>query len=318
MGMGRIRIARKDLPRRMYFDHGAYYFRGKDNKRVTLGRDYAEAMRKYVDLVQPAPTRQRLGDVMDVYLREKVPAKRERTRADYLDAITRLRPVFGDMWPEDLEPKHVYQYLHKRDAKVRANREIAVLSNVMQQAVEMGLINLNPCRQVRRNHEPRKGGVASDAQVTAFKPYCPEWLQAYIDLKMLVGLRQGDMLTLTMFNIRDDGLFCQTSKADKGLLFAWSPALQSAVNNCKALRRKPSDQRLFAMSQNTFKAAWQYAMGKAVAGGMVRFAEKDIRSKVACEALDMGRDATTMLGHSTDAVTRRHYVRGTRKVLPLR
>jgi hypothetical protein len=48
-----------------------------------------------------------------------------------------------------------------------------------------------------------------------------------------------------------------------------------------------------------------------------RFAENDLRAKVAGAAIDKGMDAASMLGHSTDAVTRRHYIRGTRKVLPL-
>ena len=48
-----------------------------------------------------------------------------------------------------------------------------------------------------------------------------------------------------------------------------------------------------------------------------RFAENDLRAKVAGAAIDKGMDAASMLGHSTDAVTRRHYIRVTRKVLPL-
>ena len=49
-----------------------------------------------------------------------------------------------------------------------------------------------------------------------------------------------------------------------------------------------------------------------------RFAENDLRAKVASDAIDLGLDATSMLGHSSDAVTRRHYIRGTRKVSPLK
>ena len=82
MSMGRARQHRKDLPRRVYFHHGAYSFRAPDGKRIHLGRDLASALRAYGDLVQPAIGRQNLGAVMDAYLREKVPAKNPRTQAD--------------------------------------------------------------------------------------------------------------------------------------------------------------------------------------------------------------------------------------------
>lgn len=315
--MGRVRQSRKDLPKRLYHYHGTYYFIEKSGRRYNLGKDYPVALRQYAELVQvsqDAP-RQRLGDVMTTYVTTCLGDLKERTRADYMDAISRLRPVFGGMWPEDLEPKHIYAYMDKRGAPVRANREVAVLSNVMNLAIRKGLISANPCKQVKRHKEKAEGKTVTDEQIVAFKAICPDWLQVYIDLKLLIGLRQGDMLKLTMFNARDDGLYCLTGKANKPLLFSWTTALRDVIERAKSIRRRPSDARLFARTQNTFKGAWQYYANQL---GELRFAEKDIRSRVACDAVDMGRDATTLLAHSTDAVTRRHYLRGARKVAPLR
>lgn len=302
----------------MYFDHGAYYFVPKVAPKIHLGRDYGAAIRKYAELVQPTIGRQNLGAVMDAYLREKVPSKKPRTQDDYTDAIGRLRQVFGAMWPEDLEPKHVYQYLRERGAKTRANREIAVLSNVMQQAIEMGLIDANPCRQVRRNPESPREREVLDAEVAAFMGVTPGWLDAYIAIKSLTGLRQGDMLRLTLFAARDDGLYVETGKRGKRLLFSWTASLSEAWAEAKAQRRKPSETRLFPISASGFKTAWNRAMHAwQPDDAAARFAENDLRAKVAGQALDKGMDAASMLGHSTDAVTRRHYIRGTRKVLPL-
>jgi hypothetical protein len=54
-------------------------------------------------------------------------------------------------------------------------------------------------------------------------------------------------------------------------------------------------------------------------GGLAEtFAENDLRAKVATEAIELGQNATAMLAHSSDAVTKRHYQRGTEKVEPLR
>ena len=315
--MGRKRLSRQDLPRRVYFDHGAYYFKPLSGPKVHMGREYATAIAKYAQIVQPATGRVRLTEVIDAYSREKIPLLRDRTRKDYLDAITHLRPVFGSQWPEDLEPKHVYQYLRERGAPVRANREVAVLSNVMQQAIEMGLINANPCRQVRRNKETPRTREVTQKEVNDFRPHCPGWLQAYIDLKLLTGLRQGDMLRLGLFNIREDGLFADTSKSGgkKRLLFGWTDALRNAVEAARTLRRRPSDPRLFPISASGLASAWTRAMIKY--GGQ-KFAEMDLRSKVADDAVELGLDATTMLTHSSDQVTRRHYNRRVKKVQPLR
>jgi integrase len=301
----------------MYFYHGAYYLIPKGDKRVSLGRDYGEAMRKYAELVQPVVGRQNIGAVMDAYLREKVPKKKPRTQADYTDAIGRLRTVFGNMWPEDLEPKHVYQYLREREAKVRANREVAVLSNVMQQAIEMGLVNANPCKQVRRNEESPRIRDVQDYEVAGLMAHTPEWLDAYIVIKSLIGLRQGDMLRLSLFAIRDDGLFVETGKRGKRLLFQITGSLRAALDEAKALRRKPSESRLFSISSSGFKTAWARAMARYAENGGERFAENDLRAQVGGKAMDLGMDAASLLGHSSDAVTRRHYVRGTRKVSPL-
>jgi integrase len=317
MPMGRTRQSRKDLPRRMYFYHGAYYLIPKGGKRTSLGRDYAEALRKYADMVDPVIGRKNIGAVMDIYIQQKVPKKKPRTQEDYLDAIKRLRPVFGAMWPEDLEPKHIYQYLNARDAKVRANREIAVLSNVMQQAIEMGLINANPCKQVRRNEEAPRVRDVLDHEVAGLMAHTPDWLDAYIAIKSLTGLRQGDMLRLTAFAIRDDGLFVETGKRGKRLLFQITKSLRAALDEAQALRRRPSEARLFPISARGFKSAWARAMAKYAENGGERFAENDLRAQVGSKAMDKGMDAASMLGHSSDAVTRRHYVRGTRKVSPL-
>ncbi len=77
---------------------------------------------------------------------------------------------------------------------------------------------------------------------------------------------------------------------------------------------------IFAISAREIKSPWSRAMAsyKTIEEKDQRFAQNDLRAKVASEAFDLGLDATSMLGHSSDAVTRRNYIRGTRKVQPLR
>lgn len=264
---------------------------------------------------------------MDTYIKEELPSRKPLTQTDYLTSLALLRPIFGEMFPEDVEPKHIYSFMRMRNAPVRANRDVAVLSNIMNQAVKMGLINTNPCKQVRRNVENPRTREVLDSEIVAFLPHCPPWLQAYVRLKLLTGLRQGDMLNIRLDQLRDDGLFVQTGKREKRLLFNWTDTLHAAVDTIRALRHRVTSLYLInserdgtKLSASGFKSAWARAMAKAIAAGSLTetFAENDLRSKVATEARDLGQNATAMLGHSSDAVTKRHYERGTRKVEPLR
>ena len=325
--MGKPRQTRKDLPARVYSKHGAYYFVDSSNKWHPLGKEYGPAMQKWAAMVQPVIGKVRMSAVMDTYIKEQLPSRKPRTQQDYLSSIAMLRPVFGEMWPEDVEPKHIYSYMQLREAPVRANRDVAVLSNVMNQAVKMGLVNANPCKQVRRNEEKARTREVLDSEVTAFLPFCPEWMQAYIKLKLLTGLRQGDILKIRMNDLREHGLFAETGKRGKKLLFAWTDDLRAATDIFKIFRRKVTSLYLInsarsgnRLSSSGFQTAWQRAMTEAIKEKALieSFTENDLRAKVATEAIGIGQNATAMLGHSSDAVTKRHYQRGTQKVEPLR
>lgn len=59
-------------------------------------------------------------------------------------------------------------------------------------------------------------------------------LQAYIRLKMLIGIRRGDMLRLRMSDITDADITVRPHKTlnSTGLArtFEWTPALRTAVD----------------------------------------------------------------------------------------
>jgi integrase len=324
--MGRVRQSRKDLPQRVYHKHGAYYFVDNLNKWHPLGKDYSTAMQKWSAMLEPPVGKLRMSAVMDTYMLLELPKRKPSTQVEYLASIKLLRPVFGNMFPEDVEPKDIYNFMYLRTAPVAANRDVAVLSNVMNQAIKLGLIKLNPCKQVRRNEENPRTREVLDSEIAALLPHCPIWLQCYIRLKLLTGLRQGDMLNIRLDQLREDGLFVQTGKTGKRLLFVWDKNLRAAVKAVKALRHRVTSLYLFntprdgtTMTESSFKGYWRTAMLAAMEAGSLteRFAENDLRAKVATEARDLGQNSTAMLGHSSDAVTKRHYHRGTQKVDPL-
>jgi integrase len=100
-----------------------------------------------------------------------------------------------------IKPAHLNRYLrvHREAAPVRANREIALLSNLLNVAVNRGDLDANPCRQVRRNKEtPRPEAPAVDALARFLAWAEPEspTLAGMAEFAALVGSRRMEFLKL--------------------------------------------------------------------------------------------------------------------------
>ena len=71
--MGRKRKSRRELPERMYYKHGAFYFVTKDCKWLHLGQTATEAFKEYANMAVEPKRISTMGQVMDRYLNEVVP-----------------------------------------------------------------------------------------------------------------------------------------------------------------------------------------------------------------------------------------------------
>lgn len=320
------------LPERVYFKHGAYYYVTPKKKWIHLGRTEETALAEYTRIASASAVLSTMGQVFDKYLLEVVPQKAERTQADNMKELANLRAVFGAMRPTDVKPRHVAQYLSARKAKVRGNREVALLSHVFKKALNWGVVEMNPCHGIERNEEAPRDRLVTDQELMTFKTYCPIWLQNYLDLKYLTGLRQGDLLRLTKSSVTERGLELQIRKSGRGvqrrgmsrIIFTLTPDLEQVLSACTSCQ-PPSDSMAVTPSANTifltqrgtpystssFASAWRRAWSRLRADGvqLEYFREHDIRAKTATDAQDLGQDATALLGH-TDKKTTRAYLRG--------
>ncbi|WP_412021927.1 hypothetical protein [Burkholderia cepacia] len=100
-----------------------------------------------------------------------MPAADERRKAQItLDEnrreTKRLVAVFGKMSPGAIKPKHVYAYLDKRaqmGAPAKANKEVALLSAILEYGRRRGELETNPCRGIEYNPtRPRQRYVRQD------------------------------------------------------------------------------------------------------------------------------------------------------------
>ena len=305
--MGRPRKHRLDLPERVYFHHGSYFYAQPGGKWENLGNDYQKAMARWAEFIQLPDTSviTTVAGLLDRYLLEVVPGKAERTQADNRQEIRFLRAFFGAMDLQSVAPATVAQYVQTRKAVTRANREVALLSHAFNKARLWGISSSqNPCSIPGiRNSEKARDRYVTDEEIIEFKKECPQWLRHYVELKLLLGLRQQDMLKLSWLNVTENGISVATRKTSKRLVIQRTSEINEILDHF------PNDSGpLFKTKSGTeytsrgFKSTWQRAMVKYVSNGGQRFTEHDLRGKVATD-MDNPTAAKALLGHTKMAMT---------------
>lgn len=323
MAMGRKRIHDKHLPLRMSCHHGGrrdtYYYRDPGGPKEPLGHDLASALLRYAELVGERDG-SLMRDVIDAYTVEVLPTLRPSTAKDYAHILARLRAGLGHMTVPGVTPRAIYKYRSLWPGP-RGNRHVAVLSAVMGLAVRRGLIDRNPCRQVKRLTEHARRRYVTDAEFLAVFEKAPKPLRLAMDLAVVTGLRQADLLRLPLSAATEAGISVGTAKTGRALTIAWTPDLRAVVDAARAY--KPGKVRATTLLVNSrgerwtgngFRTAWQRLQRASLEDGTLaeRFWFHDLRSRAAGNAPDGSR----LLGHTSDRVTRRHYERGPQRVLP--
>lgn len=340
----------KGLPARWKQQHGAYYYRVPpgmekywgDKQMFRLGKTLPEAYREWAKRIDSLDKANNIGQLLDRYALEVVPTKAPYTQRRNASHIKRIRAVFGHVPLSSIEPKDIYKYADKRGSKVEARQEIAVLSHAFTKAVEWGYINRHPFKgEVRLQGNKSRTRYVEDWEVVECLSLEPMYnkgsvkaIQAYIQLKLLTGLRQGDLLRLTMAMMQDDGIHITPRKTQtssgKQTIYEWSDELRAAVQMAKDARPVHVSPFLFCNKRGKcyvnengiasgWSSMWQRFMGRVLKETKVkeRFTEHDLRAKVASDAENIDH-ARALLSHATSNITQRVYRRKPEKVKPLR
>ncbi|NKF21528.1 integrase [Solimonas sp. C16B3] len=284
-----------------------------------------------------------IGALLDRYALEVIPAKAAASQESNRYAFKQLRPAFGEMPLTPFPPKLVYKYVDKRSAKIAAHREVEVLSHAFTKAVEWGLIDRHPFKgEVRLKGEKSRSRYVEDWEVEEAMKVKPmrkrgsvRAIQAYIVIKLMTGISQGDLLRLQpKRDFRADGIHVLRHKtknsSGKATIYEWTPELQQAVDIALAARPVDIAPWLFCtrtgdgyINEETgkpegWKSMWARFMGRVLAETAVkeRFTEHDLRAKVASDADTLER-ARALLSHVDDRITRRVYRRKPERVTPL-
>lgn len=339
----------KGLPKGWRFLNGAYRYRvpvgqeaAWDGKKLfTLGKTISAAGKVWASRLETVENINTIGQLLDKYLCEVVPEKAAATQNGYMRHIKRLRGVFGDTAVTALKPIDVYSYYNKRKVKSKTNgrQEVATLSHAFTKAVEWGYIHKHPFKgEVRLGGEKPRVRYIEDWEILeclALQPMRKRGsvtaVQAYIRLKLLTGLRRGDLLRLQTVQLQDDGIHVTASKTGKSIIYGWTAALHGAVTLAKSARPVDISPFLFCnrkgegyFDEETGAASgwdsmWQRFMQRVLDETKVteRFTEHDLRAKVGSDAESLER-ARQLLSHSDSRTTNRVYRRKAEIVKPLR
>lgn len=341
----------KGLPMRWRQRRGAYYYQvppgleamwdGK--KEFRLGASLPEAYRVWAERLANTENTKTVADLLDRYSLQVVPTKAPSTQQQNQVAIKRLRAVLGVAPLTGIRPQTVYQYIEKRQSKVAARREIEILSHAFTKAVEWGIIDRHPFKgEVRLAGEKPRTRYVEDWEIVECLALEAKRthgsvlaVQAYIRIKLITGLRRGDLLRLSMSDLKDDGIHVTPAKTagstGKSIILAWTDELRAAVEMAKAARPVRIAPWLFCnregeryVSEETGRAGgwdtmWRNFMARVLKETKVeqRFNEHDLRAKCASDAATL-QHAQALMAHADSRLTERVYRRKPQLVQPLR
>lgn len=347
MAVGRRRKNNKHLPQRVYLEHGRYWFRPVTGARVDLGTTMPEmyaALAKQSRVEKPLGT---MSAVFDKFLQESLPALADRTQSDYRKYIERLRPVFTPFAPREVTAGDLFDVrrtIADVSGPVQANRHVSCLSAVFREAVGWKAVERNPCKELKRLHEPRRDRYVDDAEFSAVYTLASPVLQCLMDLATITGQREGDLLRLPNRDPKtytEAGVVFRPGKSkrrhprhgrivetSKTVIVEWSDELRAVVDRARALCGRDIRPTLICnldaegYTESGFRSNWHRLMKKATAtkdakGNKIEpklaepFTFHDLRAKSATD--DEIEEAHERLGHDDMRTTQTIYRRKPRR-----
>ena len=314
-------------PKNIHYKHGAYYYVIKRARKVTwtrLGKTESEMYTKLAEIKSDHINKNTMAEFFDRYRKDVLPEKAESTQKYYKEQLVRLNKVFGHMPPLSITTVMVYAFLDTRakKAKVQANREVALLSTVFSYCIRWGIITTNPCTDIKKHKEQTRDRYIEDWEYKAIYEFAKPVIQIMMEIAVITGMRQRDILDLKLSDITDGGLNIITNKKGAKQIFKLTPDLKKAIGEAKSLRKVTSSSFLICnrkgqpYTSSGFKSLWQKTMVAALKKGIIaeRFTFRDLRPKAASDH----EDGTKLLAHADPKTTIKYYLRKPKKVTPSR
>jgi integrase len=314
--MGRPKGRFSDLPRYMTARESGgkvhYYYQppGGAGKKRPLGTDLAEAMRRFA-LLRAGDIGNGFDAVSTAYLKHCKEVLSDGSYRHYDTAITTLSESFGKATLEQIEPKHIKQYIRLRSKKAAALFEKRILSAMWNWAREEGHTTAaNPCTGVKFSKAEKKNfgrignreRYVTDAEFQEVLLRADPVIQDAMELGYYTGQRPGDLLKMTRQDIKEGTLLIVQEKTGAKVPISIGGKLKSVLE--RALARPRRIQSMYVIANANGQRLTYDAFNKrfAKARGNADWQFRDIRAKTATDLPDIRR-AQQLLGHSKETTT---------------
>jgi integrase len=147
------------------------------------------------------------------------------------------------------------------------NREMSAISGVFRVLIEHQLLEINPCRQIKKLSE--KSGerqvYISLADVERIRGFCPAWFQDMMWISYLSGMRKGEVFKLRWSNVnlpkRIISFHATDTKEGKSKRVPIHRELTPVFERIGKVRSL-SDDKLFQVDQQSLQKPWQRALNQ--------------------------------------------------------
>lgn len=200
------------LETRVYPHHGQFIYRHRDGSTELLGTDVDKANARARIYNDPEGSFGTVGHFLDLFIAEAkagrlLKRRKPRTIEDYEEQAPFLKDKLGKLLPGHLveHPEQLREYRDHRAAKVRANRELSLLSAMFTWLIQSGLapgLRENPVALIERNPEKAKERYVEDHELAvalsiAVRPVYMAMRLAYVTLQ-----RPADLLALSASTLK--------------------------------------------------------------------------------------------------------------------
>jgi integrase len=312
----------RDLPRRVYERHGAWYYVDADGKwhKLARVRQGLPAMyRALAELTDTAAGTELMPAVIVRWLDSKRGDWSTEVAKDQERVAALLSKRFADLAPAQVTAKHCRDYLKPLAAKARThNMHRTMLVEVLSFAAADGLREgHNPATDTKRIKTKQRVRIVVDDEIEALRKAALDLGEAcsavplMLELALLTGQRISDLIGITWSSVADDGVRIVQEKTGARLLIEWSPALRAAVDACADKWGRTGHLLKSAHGKGwSYAGIWKQFNLARNAAGVEGLRIHDLRGRAGVDALlandEDVRAAQRLLGHKGEAMTRRY------------
>lgn len=313
--VGRRKTVWTDLPPRMkgrLLASGKilYYYRA-GSKEIPLGSNRILANEEWARLENGGQHSQLWPRITRVYRETIFPTISLSTRLRYAAGLNNWDAYFKNFTLEQIEPRHIKDYMRRRSKKGAALLEKKIGSAFFNWAREEGHTKApNPFLGVKFSKAERRsfGHLGKRTVYVTDEQYQQVWqaadptLQDAMDLALHTGQRPGDLLRARRHDIIEGVLWFVQEKTGTKVGVKVEGGLKSVLERIQARPRAvPSmyflcDRRGQRISYQTLNKRFLKARGEAT------WQFRDIRAKTASDMPDL-KKAQLLLGHSVETTT---------------